>query len=218
MHSPITSPGPYLRNAFRFGRDKRREQGCGAVALVVMGHGSGAPLLHRQAGRFASMGGVAAAGLMGLIGYFVSYRAIFLAAAALVLPLLAALGRIQNSDIHFGFASGVPAHQEPGAPPRAGHRILWENRSLLIFAACIFLFQIANASMLPLAGEALAYGKGAYSSLIVSALIMVPQVIVVLMAAWVGGRANIWGRCRFCWPDSWPCRSVRLCSLRRPIP
>jgi MFS family permease len=56
------------------------------------------------------------------------------------------------------------------------------------------LFQMANASMLPLAGEALAYGKEAYSSLIVSALIMVPQVIVAIMAPWAGHRANTWGR------------------------
>ena len=48
--------------------------------------------------------------------------------------------------------------------------------------------------MLPLAGEALAYSKAANSSLIVSALIMVPQVIVMLMAPWAGRRANTWGR------------------------
>jgi MFS family permease len=53
---------------------------------------------------------------------------------------------------------------------------------------------MANASMLPLAGEALAYSKGAHSSLIVSALIMVPQVIVAIMAPWAGRRANTWGR------------------------
>ena len=29
---------------------QRREQGGGAVALVVMGHGAGAAFLHRQAG------------------------------------------------------------------------------------------------------------------------------------------------------------------------
>ena len=53
---------------------------------------------------------------------------------------------------------------------------------------------MANASMLPLAAEGLAYDKGAYSSLIVAALIMVPQLIVALMAPWVGRRANTWGR------------------------
>jgi hypothetical protein len=48
----------------------------------------------------------------------------------------------------------------------------------------------ANASMLPLAGEALTYSKEALSSLIVAALIMVPQVIVAIMAPWAGRRAN----------------------------
>jgi MFS family permease len=48
--------------------------------------------------------------------------------------------------------------------------------------------------MLPLAGEALAYGKGAHASLVVSALIMVPQVIVAVMAPWAGRRARTWGR------------------------
>ena len=53
---------------------------------------------------------------------------------------------------------------------------------------------MANASMLPLAGEALAYSKEAFSSLVVSALIMVPQVIVAIMAPWAGRLANTWGR------------------------
>ncbi len=164
-----------------------------AISLGLVGHTALAERLGRNQ-RFASAGGVVAAGLMGLIAYFLSYRAIFFAAAALVLPLLAALGRIRPSDIHFGRASGVPDHQGPSAPPRARRWNLWKNRSLLIFAGCVFLFQMANASMLPLAGEALAYSKEAFSSLVVSALIMVPQVIVAIMAPWAGRRANTWGR------------------------
>jgi MFS family permease len=164
-----------------------------AISLGLVGHAALAERLGRNQ-RFASTGGVVAAGLMGLIAYFLSYRAIFFAAAALVLPLLAALGRIQPSDIHFGRASCLPDHQGPSAPPRAQLRSLWKNRGLLTFAGCVFLFQMANASMLPLAGEALAYSKDAFSSLIVSALIMVPQVIVAIMAPWAGRRANTWGR------------------------
>jgi MFS family permease len=164
-----------------------------AISLGLVGHAALGERLGRNQ-RFASTGGVVAAGLMGLIGYFLSYRAIFLAAAALVLPLLFALGRIQPSDIHFGRACGVPEHRGPSAPPRARRRSLWKNRSLLTFASCLFLFQLANASMLPLAGEALAYGKGAYSPLIISALIVVPQVIVALTAPWAGRRAKTWGR------------------------
>jgi MFS family permease len=164
-----------------------------AISLGLVGHAALGERLGRNQ-RFASTGGVVAAGLMGLIGYFLSYRAIFLAAAALLLPLLFALGRIRPSDIHFGRACGVPDHRGPSAPPRARHRDLWKNRSLLTFASCVFLFQMANASVLPLAGEALAYSKASLSSLIVSALIIVPQVIVALMAPWAGRRAKTLGR------------------------
>jgi MFS family permease len=167
-----------------------------AIATISLGLVGNAALAERlgRNQRFASAGGVLATGFMGFIAYFLSYRAIFIAAAALVLPLLLALGRIQPSDIHFGRASCIPDHQGPSAPPRARLRSLWKTPGLLIFAGCVFLFQMANASMLPLAGEAFAYNEEALSSLIVTALIMVPQVIVAIMAPWAGRRANIWGR------------------------
>jgi hypothetical protein len=164
-----------------------------AISLGLVGHAALGERIGRNQ-RFASTGGVLAAGLMGLIGYFLSYRAIFLVAAALVLPLLFALGRIRPSDIHFGRACGAPDHHGPSAPPRARHLSIWTNRSLFTFAACVFLFQLANASMLPLAGESLVYSGVPFSSLIISALIVVPQVIVALMAQWAGRQANIWGR------------------------
>ena len=164
-----------------------------AISLGLVGHAALAERLGRNQ-RFASTGGVLAAGLMGFIAYFLSYRAIFIVAAALVLPLIFALSRIQPSDIHFGRASCIPDHHGPGAPPRAQFRSLWKTHGLLVFAGCVFLFQMANASMLPLAGEAFAYSKEALSSLIVSALIMVPQVVVAIMAPWTGRRANMWGR------------------------
>ena len=164
-----------------------------AISLGLVGHAALGERLGRNQ-RFASTGGVLAAGLMGLIGYFLSYRAIFLVSAALVVPLLFALSHIQSSDIHFGRACGAPDHHGPGAPPRAQHRSLWTNRGLLTFAGCVFLFQLANASMLPLAGESLVYSGVAFSSLIVSAWIIVPQVIVALMAPWAGRQAKIWGR------------------------
>jgi MFS family permease len=167
-----------------------------AIATISLGMVGNAALAERlgRNQRFASAGGVLATGFMGFIAYFLSYRAIFIAAAALVLPLLLALGRIQPSDIHFGRASCIPDHQGPGAPPRARLRSLWKTPGLLTFAGCVFLFQMANASMLPLAGEAFAYKEEALSSLIVTALIMVPQVIVAIMAPWAGRRANTWGR------------------------
>ena len=87
------------------------------ISLGLVGHAALAERLGRNQ-RFASTGGVFAAGLMGFIAYFLSYRAIFIAAAALVLPLLLALGRIHPSDIHFGRACCFPDHEGPRAPPK----------------------------------------------------------------------------------------------------
>src|SRR6202522_133717 len=77
-----------------------------AIAAISLGLVANAALAERlgRNQRFASTGGVAAAGLMGLIAYFLSFRAIFFVAASLVLPLLVALDRIQPANIHFGRA------------------------------------------------------------------------------------------------------------------
>jgi hypothetical protein len=50
----------------------------------------------------------------------------------------------------------------------------------------LFLFQLGNASMLPLAGESLIYQGESRSSLIVSALIVLPQIQANKLG---GGRA-----------------------------
>ena len=48
--------------------------------------------------------------------------------------------------------------------------------------------------MLPLIGERLVHAEGRWSSLVTSALIVFPQIIVALLAPWVGRTANTWGR------------------------
>jgi MFS family permease len=66
------------------------------------------------------------------------------------------------------------------------------SNHLLAFAACIVLFQLANASALPLVSEEL--GRNQQSSLVISALISVPQIIVAILAPRVGRSARSWGR------------------------
>jgi MFS family permease len=164
-----------------------------AISLGLVGHDALAERLGRNQ-RFASAGAVAATALIGGIGYFASYQAIFFAAAALVVPLLVALARIRSDDVHFGRACGQPDHHDPTPPPRALRLSLSTNLGLLTFAVCLFLFQFANASMLPLEGEALAYRSGTHASFIISAMIIVPQLVVVVAAPWVGREAQSWGR------------------------
>jgi MFS family permease len=163
-----------------------------AISLGLVGHSALAERLGRNQ-RFASTGALVGAALMGVAGYLLSYQWIFLIVVLLGLPLFLALARIRAADVHFGRSCGAPAHDE-SQPPRSGRWILLKDFRLVIFAAGLFVFQLANASVLPLAGEILVRKSQTHSSLVISALIIVPQIIVALMAPWVGRRAQEWGR------------------------
>lgn len=163
-----------------------------AISLGLVGHGALAERLGRNQ-RFASVGGLTAAGIMGIVGYALSARDILLVAAALGFPVLWALIRIRAADIHFGRSCGVPDHHGTD-PQRANRAVLFKDHRLVTFAICVFLFQVANASILPLIGETLAHTEGRWSSLVLSALIVPPQIIVALLAPWAGRTANTWGR------------------------
>jgi MFS family permease len=167
--------------------------GITAISLGIVAHSALAERLGRNQ-LFKSAGSLLAAALMGAIGYLLSDRIIFFATAVLALPTLLALVRIRAADIHFGRSVGAPDHHEPTGLRRAARRSFWKIRPLLIFASCLFLFQAADASILPLIGGTLARSEGNRSSLIIAALIVVPQIIVAVLAPWIGRRAESWGR------------------------
>ena len=164
-----------------------------AISLGLVGHSALAEQLGRNQ-RFASAGALVGAALMGLVGYLLSYQGIFLIVALLGLPLFVALARIRAADIHFG--RSCRSTRSPWCRTTAQNQPLdsLRNSRLVIFATGLFLFQLANASVLPLAGEALVRTSKTDSSLIISALIIVPQVLVALMAPWAGRQAQSWGR------------------------
>ena len=139
-----------------------------AISLGLVGI-NGMPERLGRNQRFAAIGGFATAGLMGLLGYLFSNQLIFFASAALAVPTLAALGWVRADDIHFARACGAPAGDyHPARPPRSARKIVGTSHHLLIFASCIVLFQLANASVLPLVGEELGRERG--SPLVISAL------------------------------------------------
>jgi MFS family permease len=111
-----------------------------------------------------------------------------------VLPALLAVAGIRASDIHFGRSCGAPDHHGFTQPPRVLLRELWKNHSLLIFASCLFLFQLVNASILPLMAGTLGHSEASSSALVLSALVIVPQILVALWAPWMGRQAEAWGR------------------------
>jgi MFS family permease len=166
--------------------------GIAAISLGLVGHDALAERLGRNQ-RFASIGGLAAAAFMGLIGYLLSTQDIFLVAAALAAPLLFALTRIRSSDIHFARSCGGSDHHAAD-PARVKRANLFKNSGLLIFVVCLLLFQLANASLLTQISQALPRAEGRLSSLVVSALVVFPQVIVAALAPWAGRSAASWGR------------------------
>ena len=163
-----------------------------AISLGLVGHDALAERLGRNQ-RFASVGALSGAALMGVIGYLLSTRYIFLVASALAVPLLLALLRIRGADIHFGRSCGAPDHHAT-KPNRASRWTLFKDVRFLAFVACLFLFQFANASILPQVSEALAHSEGHSSSLAVSALIVFPQIVVAVLSPWVGRTTTTWGR------------------------
>jgi MFS family permease len=163
-----------------------------AISLGLVGHDALAERLGRNQ-RFASIGGLAAAAVMGVVGYLLSTRDIFVLSAALWVPLILALLRIRAADIHFGRSCGAPDH-DTAKPPRVSRTVLFKDHRLLTFAICLFLFQLANASLLSQLSQTLAHAEGHLSSLIVSALVVGPQIVVAILAPWAGRTAASWGR------------------------
>jgi MFS family permease len=142
--------------------------------------------------RFDAFGNALTAGAMGLAGHYLAKSAIFFGAAALCIPALIALSFIRGDEIDYSRARNAGV----GKQAKAFQRIfdLGKNPRLYIFAACIFLFQIADASMLPVVGQNLALDHNKPTSLLMAGLIVVPQIVVGLLSPWVGYHSEKWGR------------------------
>src|SRR5262249_55304690 len=73
-------------------------------------------------------------------------------------------------------------------------RSLLRNRPLLVFAACILLFHLANAAMLPLMGGMMASRVSHWAAASIAACMIVPQIIVAVFSPWIGRQSVQWGR------------------------
>jgi MFS family permease len=163
-----------------------------SISLGLVGERGMGERLGRNAA-FASAGTAIAAAVMGACGYYLSSRAIFFLAGALVLPAIIALSRIRGDEI--GLASdaarGAPTDMKAIA---VGLGEIVGNRPLVVFAICTVLFQLANAAMLPLAASMLTLRAREAATLMVAGAIVVPQFIVTLLSPWVGRTAQRLGR------------------------
>jgi predicted MFS family arabinose efflux permease len=130
---------------------------------------------------------------MGAIGYWVSTRAVFFLAAGLGLAALVALRLIHPGDIEeapsrMDHLSAVPHHKRTETQQQI--RKLFRNQDLLICAACMALFQVGNAAMLPLAANAVTRTHAHLASLAVTAAIIVPQALTAILSPRFGRLAE----------------------------
>lgn len=163
-----------------------------AISLGLVGHAAIGPRLGRNT-RFAAIGTGLAAAVMGAVGYFISPQAVFFATAALAIPTVLALTAIRDDEIDPVRADGgLDAARSNSAASSVLD--LLRKRALVVFALCIFLFQAANAAMLPLVGSEMTLRSTQWASVLIAAAIVVPQAVAATIAPGVGRLATSIGR------------------------
>jgi len=163
----------------------------GAISLGLVGRRAISVRTGRNY-RYAAGGHAVTAALMGFAGAYVSNGSIFFAAALLCIPALIALGFIRSDEIDYARARNAAAGKRSANVARIFD--LANNRKLVLFSAATVLFQLADASILPLIGENLATSIKDNAALWMSGLIIVPQVVVAILAPWVGFHSEKRGR------------------------
>jgi MFS family permease len=162
-----------------------------AITLGLVGHAGIAARLGRNA-CFASIGNGLAAAVMGACGYFVSAQAVFFVTAVLAIPTVLALSRIREAEVDPVRADGGLSASDRNRASSVAD--LLRMPSLLVLMACVLIFQVANAAMLPLVGSAMAQRSSQWATTLVAASIVVPQFVVAAISPQIGRLAQSWGR------------------------
>ncbi len=162
-----------------------------AITLGIVGKNGFDRVFGRNQG-FNAAGNVVTALALAGVSWLLGLRSIFIAAAALAIPVWVTLRSIDPNAIDNDLARGDGDKQEKGGAARFFK--ICTDRTLLIFFACAFLFHFANAAMLPQLGEMLAKGDQRAAAPFMSACIIVTQCVIAASAASVGRLAGSVGR------------------------
>ncbi len=162
-----------------------------AISLGLVGRRAMSARTGRNYG-YDAAGNALTAGVMGAAGQYISKSAIFFGAAALCVPALIALACIRSHEIDYARARNAGV----GRRAKDIQRIfdLGKNVRLYVFASCIFLFQFADSSMLPIISQDLAKDNNGPNSLLLAGLIVTPQLVAAFMSPWVGYHSEKLGR------------------------
>jgi MFS family permease len=157
-----------------------------AITLGMVGHS----LLSQRIGRnesFNHMGNMGAAIIAGLLGRFISYEAIFYFSMFQCACLVGAVLLIKEKDIDHDLARAAAKDENAKA---IGIMELFRDHNILFFTISMALFHLANAAMLPLAGQKMGLADSKNSALYLSAAIVIAQGVMAIVASISGRRAE----------------------------
>jgi MFS family permease len=164
-----------------------------ALTLALYGHDAFSARLGVNA-RYGALGNAVGAGLLGAAATHLATGEVFVLTATLVIPALLALWMIRPQ--HYADpGDDHPSMQHPSVLQQGPDRpwCIFRITSLHVFCVCTALFHMSNAGLLPLALNGLAK-RGGNTGLVISAAIVVPQIVAALIAPWIGRAAQRFGR------------------------
>lgn len=138
------------------------------------------------------IGNLTIAAIVGAVGWWWSQRTTFYLIPFFAVLSAAVVLTIPPAAINHERARGFTAGQQPGEA-QGFLALLSENRPLLILSLIAATFHFANASMLPLAGQKLALAHPGYETVLMSACILVAQLVTIPVAVVVGWKVESWG-------------------------
>jgi MFS family permease len=153
-----------------------------AISCAVAGQDGMGERFGRNS-RYGSIGAGLGAAIMGACGYLGSQRLAFVVAALLTIPARLSIRRIG------------PDHAEPTVadqrqPGLLAPLALLKDRRLLVYAACVALFQVASIAIIQLAAVGVTTRLGSHGALVIAAFLIVPQIVVAVLSPWIGKTAG----------------------------
>jgi MFS family permease len=162
-----------------------------AISLGIVGHKKFASRIARNEA-FNHIGNVIAAILAGIAGSMISPKWIFYLVASFGLASIVATLWIKEPDIDHQLARGANDSAETSGNESLS--TIFADKRIVAFALSVVLFHLANAAMLPLAGQYLSEARPKEAPFWISSCIVAAQFVMIPVSILAGKLAQTWGR------------------------
>lgn len=166
-----------------------------AIAALTLGL-VGRAMMAQRTGRneaFNHAGNLVAAALAGIAAYVSGYGAMFFLVAGMAAASSVAVLLIREREIDHELARGADDGRATDHPATSLGQLFCDRR-IATFAVSVVLFHLANAAMLPLVGQKSSDGMKDGAAVLMSACVIVAQLVMIPIALFASRLASSWGR------------------------